>query len=158
MKIFLISLLILSVVYTSAPEGCPVNKPGPDIMSLTDAKSQEDLMVKVFPSWAGKKLTKKDLSGAGGAKLFMYNPEGEDIVPFGAVLKISPPPQDGENKEEKPMSFDTKVTNAVACALYKNDKLTVINAAEGSNWKIQESAGIEGKIWNMQYPSKLVGE
>jgi len=152
MKVLLLSLLILSVVYTT-DTACPKNTPGPDNISLTDEKAQEDLMVKVFPSWKGKTLTRKDMSGAGGAKLFMYNPKGENVVPFGAVLKISPP-----NQQKKEESFETKVTNTVACALFKNNKTTVINSAEGANWKIQESAGFEGHIWNMQYPEKLVGE
>merc|ERR1712232_498186 len=101
--------------------------PGPDVLSLTDEKAQQDLMLKVFPSWHGKSLSKKDLSGAGGSKLFMYTPTGDNIVPFAAVLKID---QVNDSHKEKEESFDKKVTNAVACALYKNNKSTVINAAE----------------------------
>ena len=163
MKSLLILFLTLSVVFTQkvAPkptpkaDDCVIPRPGPDVISLTDEKVQEEQMYKIIPAWKGKKLTRKDLSGAGGAKLFMYNPVDENVSPFGAVLKISPPSSD-KKKEDIPL--DKRIVGAVSCALYKNNKTTVINMAEGSNWFIQESAGYEGHIWNMQYPSKLVGD
>ena len=82
---------------------------------MTDSMAQEDLMLKVFPSWKGKTFSKRDLSGAGGAKLFMYSPQGDNIMPFAAVLKISKAHKDSEAPKEK--DFTTKTTIAAASCI-----------------------------------------
>merc|ERR1711972_969309 len=126
--------------------------PEPKILTTTDHASHEAIMKKVIPAWKNQKLTYDNLSGAGGSLLLMFHAADKSLKPNAAVLKINP----AQEKADKVFLADQKV-NVIACALSLSH-VSVAKRAEGDNWFVQDSAGVETKNFKMWYPPKKVGE
>jgi hypothetical protein len=61
-------------------------------ISMTDEPKHIEMMKDIVPGWSGvAKFEITNLSGVGGAQLYMFKPEDQTVKPWGAVLKINKP-------------------------------------------------------------------
>jgi hypothetical protein len=61
-------------------------------ISMTDEPKHIEMMKDIVPSWSGvSKFEITNLSGVGGAQLYMFKTEDQTVNPWVAVLKLTKP-------------------------------------------------------------------
>lgn len=128
-------------------------------ISMTDEPKHIEMMKDIVPGWSGvAKFNISNLSGAGGASLYMFKPADQTVKPWGAVIKIEKPSRRLQAIEPANEEIISLRTNDAICAFERNGKITLGKLAEGNNWFVQLAMGVEEEKWDHRYPPKMIGD
>jgi len=126
---------------------------------LDDTGKHIVMMRDIVPGWKDvDRYTIDNLSGAGGAALYMFKPVDTTVKPWGAVLKLTSPKRRIQAVVPQTEDIIERRTNDAICALQRNGEITLEKMAEGDNWFVQQAMGVETSDWKHRYEPELIGK